>query len=139
MPGAFFLAFMNVMALTKYKELMKQGKKSAMPASMQPMLATLSEGITNDDRYLYEVKWDGYRIAAFVKKGKVRLHSRSGLNYTGRYPNVVKALKELKSDVVLDGEMVVFDENGRPTFNLVQLYNGHDTPSLMFCTSMGMM
>jgi bifunctional non-homologous end joining protein LigD len=128
MPGAFFLAFIHVMALTKYKELMKQGKKSAMPASMQPMLATLSEGIANDGRYLYEVKWDGYRIAAFVKKGKVRLHSRSGLNYTNRYPNVVKALKELKSDVVLDGEMVVFDENGRPTFNLVQLYNGHDTP-----------
>jgi bifunctional non-homologous end joining protein LigD len=108
-------------------KLIRQGIKAAMPDSIKPMLATLSEGMINDDRYLYEVKWDGYRITAFIKKDKVQLVSRGGKNYTNRYPPVLNALKSFKHDVILDGEMVVFDADGRPTFNLVQLYNGHDT------------
>lgn len=73
-----------------------------------------------------------YRINAFVKKGKVRLDSRGGLNYTERYPLIVDALKALKADVVLDGEMVVFDEDEKPDFNRVQLYNGHKNPISYF-------
>ncbi len=99
-----------------------------MPHSIRPMLATLSEGVINNEQYLYEVKWDGYRITAYVQKNKVRLESRGGLNYTSRYPLLVKALKALNRNMVLDGEVVVFDASGKPRFNLVQLYNEHDTP-----------
>lgn len=113
---------------TRLSKLIGLGKKSAMPVYIRPMLATLAENITNDDRYLYEVKWDGYRIAAFVKKGKVQLISRGGKNYTNKYPLVVDALRSFKHDVIFDGEMVVFDEEGKPNFNGVQLYNGHNTP-----------
>jgi bifunctional non-homologous end joining protein LigD len=113
---------------TQLRKLIRQGKRSAMPGNIRPMLATLAEGIANDDRYLYEVKWDGYRIAAFVKKGKVQLISRGGKNYTNKYPLVVDALRSLKHEIILDGEMVVFDEEGKPNFNRVQLYNGHNTP-----------
>jgi bifunctional non-homologous end joining protein LigD len=98
------------------------------PKRVQPMLATLSTGLVNNDAYGYEVKWDGYRIVAFVQKGKVRMDSRGGKDYTKRYPPVERALAELGHDVVLDGEMVVFDEEGRPSFNAVQLYNGHEQP-----------
>jgi len=65
---------------TPLSQLIRQGIRSTMPAYLRPMLATLSENIANDDRYLYEVKWDGYRMAAFVKKGKVQLISRGGKN-----------------------------------------------------------
>ncbi len=99
-----------------------------MPDAVRPMLATLSEGITNNEQYLYEVKWDGYRIIAFVNKKKLRLDSRGGLNYTNRYPLITDALRALNRNMILDGEVVVFDAAGHPRFNLVQLYNGQDTP-----------
>ena len=99
-----------------------------MPAQVMPMLATLTKELVNDTAYLYELKWDGYRIMAFVQKSRVRLDSRSGKDYTSRYPLVVKALKALKHQAVLDGEMVVLNENGLPDFGKVQLYNGHTTP-----------
>jgi bifunctional non-homologous end joining protein LigD len=104
------------------------GEEAAMPRRVQPMLATLSTGLVNDERYGYEVKWDGYRIIAFVERGTVRLDSRGGKDYTTKYPPIVDALKKLGHDAVLDGEIVVFDDSHRPSFNAVQLYNGHNKP-----------
>jgi bifunctional non-homologous end joining protein LigD len=111
-----------------WKTLVKKGKKSAMPSTIKPMLCTLLREPVFNDRLLYEVKWDGYRIIAFSQRKKVRLDSRSGLNYTSKYPPVVKALQDLPVDVLLDGEVVVLNEEGRPDFNAVQNYNGHDDP-----------
>lgn len=107
-----------------------------MPATVRPMLATLSEGLTNDERYVYEVKWDGYRIIAIVKNKKVTLYSRGGNDYTAKYPLVVEALHELNRDMILDGEMVVFDDQGHPSFNAVQLYNGRRSPINYYCFDM---
>lgn len=69
---------------------------------ISPMLCTLIKDPMDREDYLYEVKWDGYRILSFVEKGKVHLDSRSGLNYTAKYPSVGKALKSLKHDVIID-------------------------------------
>jgi bifunctional non-homologous end joining protein LigD len=63
-----------------------------------------------------------------MDKGKVRMDSRSALDYTKKYPPVAKALKELGHDAVLDGEVVVFNEEGKPDFDALQTFNGHDTP-----------
>lgn len=52
-------------------KLIKKGKKSALPATIEPMLASLSENVTNSELYQYEVKWDGYRIISYVKNGNV--------------------------------------------------------------------
>jgi bifunctional non-homologous end joining protein LigD len=108
--------------------LKRQGVKKAMPASVKPMLCTLTKDVVPDDDYLYEVKWDGYRIISYVKSDKVRMDSRSALDYTKKYPPVVKALKELGHDAVLDGEVVVFNEEGKPDFDALQTFNGHDSP-----------
>ena len=99
-----------------------------MPSKIAPMLATLTKTPLNDPDYLYEIKWDGYRIIAYADGKKVQLHSRSSLDYTCKYPPIAKALKDLKHKVVLDGEVVVFNEEGRPDFDTLQNYNGHDTP-----------
>jgi bifunctional non-homologous end joining protein LigD len=60
------------------------------------------------------------------------MHSRSGLDYTLKYPNVSKAVKATGHKMVLDGEMVVFKENGLPDFNALQNYNGKETP-ISYC------
>lgn len=103
-----------------------------MPAHMSPMLCTLVKDPLDSEDYLYEVKWDGYRIVSFVEKGKVHMDSRSGLNYTAKYPPVEKALKSLKHDVIIDGEVVVFNQEEKPDFDALQLYNGHDSP-IRYC------
>jgi bifunctional non-homologous end joining protein LigD len=109
-------------------ELRSKGIRKAMPKSVKPMLCTLTKEVIADSDYLYEVKWDGYRIISYLDGGKVRMDSRSALDYTKKYPPVAKALAALGHDAVLDGEVVVFNEEGKPDFDSLQTYNGHDTP-----------
>jgi bifunctional non-homologous end joining protein LigD len=109
-------------------ELKKHGIKKSMPKSVKPMLCTLTKEVVPDEDYLYELKWDGYRIISYIDGGKVRMDSRSALDYTKKYPPVAKALKELGHDAVLDGEVVVFNGEGKPDFDALQTFNGHDTP-----------
>lgn len=109
-------------------ELIAQGIKRAMPKTIKPMLCSLTKDVVRDDEYLYEIKWDGYRIVSFIADKKVRMNSRSALDYTHKYPPVAKALKELGHDTVLDGEVVVFNDDGKPDFDALQTYNGHHTP-----------
>jgi len=111
---------------------MVKRSEDPMPEHANPMLCTLVREVPELEDYLYEIKWDGYRIIAYLQKGKVRLASRSGLDYTRKYPPIEKALKSLKHDVVIDGEVVVFNEEGKPDFDALQKYNGHGT-SISYC------
>lgn len=86
-----------------------------------PMKATLGTMPTSDEGWAYEIKWDGYRTLAFVEDGRVRLQSSNLIDVTHKYPE----LAELASSVaarraVLDAEMVVLDDLGRPRFELIQ-------------------
>lgn len=103
-----------------------------MPTYIRPMLCTLVRIPFDDPEYLFEIKWDGYRIVSSVVDGKVRMNSRSGLDYTSRYPTIEKALKQLGHDVLIDGEVVVFGADDKPDFDAVQLYNGHET-EISYC------
>jgi bifunctional non-homologous end joining protein LigD len=118
--------------LKKTENLVKSGVRSKMPGSIAPMLCTLTRDVVQDEKYLYELKWDGYRIISSVEKGRVSMNSRSALDYTHKYPVVAKALAALKHNVVVDGEVVVFNGQGLPDFDALQLYDGHDTP-LTYC------
>src|SRR3954464_1320038 len=97
-----------------------------------PMLCTLVKEPPADPDYLFEMKWDGYRIISYVENGKVRMDSRSGLDYTSKYPPIAGALSSLGHDVILDGEVVVFNAAGKPDFDALQVYNGHSTP-IQYC------
>ena len=66
-----------------------------MPQSISPMLCLLTREPVNDPAYLFEIKWDGYRIISYVNNGTVRMDSRSALDYTKKYPPIVAALKAL--------------------------------------------
>ena len=95
----------------------------AFPSDMEPMLATPIGEPFNKPGWLYEIKWDGYRILAFKYKNNVILRSGSGLDCTDRYPAVVKSLKKIISDFVIDGQVVAFDENGKISFDALQRAN----------------
>lgn len=112
--------------------LIKQGKRETLPKSISPMLCTLTKAHVDDAAFLYEIKWDGYPIISYVNKGKVRMDSRSALDYTKKYPPLISDLKDLKHDIVLDGEVVVFNKEGMPDFDALQKYNGHNTP-ITYC------
>jgi bifunctional non-homologous end joining protein LigD len=106
------------------EEIFKRGKKSAFPEKILPMLATKIKEPFNNPDWIYEVKWDGYRIIAHIKNKKVVLHSRSAQDYTRQYAPVAEALKEFDHDAVVDGEVVVLNDKGFPDFDALQKFDG---------------
>jgi bifunctional non-homologous end joining protein LigD len=72
--------------------------------------------------WIYEIKWDGYRAIAEVNKAEVKLYSRNGNSFLSAYPEVVEALSKMKLNAVLDGEIVVLNEEGNPDFQKLQYY-----------------
>jgi DNA ligase D-like protein (predicted ligase) len=88
-----------------------------------PMLLLKSETLPEDGaRWVYELKLDGYRAIGFKAGGRLQLRSRNDNNFNQRYPAVVRGLERLPDETVVDGEVVAFDEEGRPSFNLLQNY-----------------
>lgn len=85
----------------------------------QPMLATPWPDAFDDDGWWFEVKWDGYRAIVGNDGGRLRARSRRGLDLLGRFPEVSKL--PIPDDVVLDGEVIAFDDEGRPSFQLLQM------------------
>ncbi len=87
------------------------------------MLAQLTDLPAFDDpAWLFELKWDGYRAVAEVRKKVSLLYSRNGLSFDKAYPKVFDALKTIKHETILDGEIVVFDDEGQPSFQMLQNY-----------------
>jgi len=106
--------------------------KIRMPEHVDPMLCTLVKEPIDSEEYLYELKWDGYRMISRVEGSTVRMNSRSGLDYTSKYPLIAEALQRLGHDLMIDGEVVVLNEDGKPDFDTLQLYNGKRTP-IRYC------
>ncbi|MDB5271886.1 MAG: ligD [Chitinophagaceae bacterium] len=86
------------------------------------MLAKTGDKPFSDLQWLFEVKWDGYRAVAEIQKQHIKLYSRNGLSFENKYHDVVTALQEIKHNMVLDGEIVVLDEEAKPNFQLLQHY-----------------
>jgi bifunctional non-homologous end joining protein LigD len=94
---------------------------SRLPSSiLRPMLATLIDAPFDDPAWVFEAKWDGFRVVARVEHGVVTLRSRNGKDVTAAYPDVVSALTRIKHLAVIDGELVALDRQGRSRFQLLQ-------------------
>ena len=84
-------------------------------------LATLSLEIPKSKDWLFEIKYDGYRILSFLQNGKTKLVTRNGQDYTKKFTNISDSLNKIRcSSCILDGEVVAFDEYGRSDFGLLQ-------------------
>lgn len=94
---------------------------SSMPRNIHPQLATLVDTAPDTADWLHELKFDGYRILAFKQGKNVRLMTRNQNNWTDSFKNVAHAIKNLAAkNIVLDGEMVLLDEDGKSSFQLLQ-------------------
>lgn len=99
----------------------KGAKRKAQPDFISPMLPVLVAVPPSGEAWLHEVKLDGYRIEVVVKGGKVRLRTRTGLDWTDRFPAVAAAAATLPvEDCTIDGEVVVEDKNGVSDFSALQ-------------------
>jgi DNA ligase D-like protein (predicted ligase) len=96
------------------------------------MLLLRTDSLPSGEQWVYELKLDGYRAVAFKRNGDVRLRSRNDHDFNARYPAVVKALGKLPDDTVIDGEVVAFDEEGRPSFNALQNYGSAAAPVVYY-------
>lgn len=95
-----------------------RARKAGLPRTLEPELATPAKAPPGGAEWLHEIKYDGYRFLSFIREGKVRLISRSGKDWTGKFSRVVAALEALNlPDSVLDGEIAAVEESGKTRFN----------------------
>jgi bifunctional non-homologous end joining protein LigD len=96
-------------------------RKGILPAFLEPSLPQQTDKAPSGPKWVHEIKYDGYRIQARIEGRNVRLLTRTGLDWTSRFPTIAAALKDLGlSSALLDGEIVVEDSAGIPSFSLLQ-------------------
>jgi bifunctional non-homologous end joining protein LigD len=107
--------------------------RSPWPERIDAMLATKITAPFDDSEFIYEIKWDGYRIIAYKQREVVKLRSRSFDNYSRIYTSITSELKKIPFSFIMDGEVVMVDEQGKPSFDLLQQVKSRGTDRLMYC------
>ncbi len=111
------------------------GKAAALPALLKPQLATLVDSVPSQtEDWLYEVKFDGYRLLARIDGGSVRLFTRNGHDWSAKLPHLVKAFLAfpVRSEWI-DGEIVLMADNGVPSFQALQgAFSENHTEDIVF-------
>lgn len=96
-------------------------KADPIPRDAKPMLTTLVDEPFDDDRWLFELKWDGYRAIGVIEPGKVTLTSRTGKDLTHQFREMESLVESFRSlPIVVDGELCVLDKDGKPDFQALQ-------------------
>ncbi|QQX75491.1 MULTISPECIES: DNA ligase D [Aequorivita] len=133
------------------KKVAKPGKLKPLNTKtyIEPMLASTGKKIFKDPDWVFELKWDGYRVLANIQDGHVELYSRNGISYNKKFASIKKELENVSNDCILDGEVVLVNKKGNSDFQKLQNYdagtsgdqlkyyvfdllhlNGHDTLGL---------
>ena len=100
---------------------------------IKPMTATLSDNPAfNHEDWLFEIKWDGYRAIAEVGTNPVRFYSRNGIAFDKAYTKIHKELERIETPAIIDGEIVVFDETGKPNFQKMQNYSSNKSLPIQY-------
>ena len=111
-----------------------------MPKDVEPMLATLVDEVPTDEQnWIYEIKWDGYRALAYLNKGVIEIRSRNNKSFNGKFYPVHDALNKWSGgssperiNAVVDGEIVVVNDEGMPDFGDLQLWRSEADGQLVF-------
>jgi bifunctional non-homologous end joining protein LigD len=113
---------MNAMPVQRREaeKLAPAGKREALPDKLEPMHAELAQAPFNKPDWMWEPKLDGYRTLVFLKEDQVSMRSRRGLELAKTFPGLAAELGKQGTSMVLDGEIVAFDESGKPSFNALQ-------------------
>src|SRR6516164_4954199 len=106
--------------------------KDPMPRKVKPMLATPVDRPFDRPGWLFEIKWDGWRVLAEIEDGRVNIYSRASLSFNERFPTLVESLQSFRHDALLDGEVVVVDPQGQPNLQLLQHYSKDPQGQLVY-------
>ena len=117
---------------TSPDKVITEGKRAKFPAKLSPMLATLVDKPFHEEGWQYEIKWDGYRAVALCNKNKVELKSRNDKSFNEKFYPVHKAVQEWYINAVVDGEIVVLDENGKSNFGALQNWRSEADGEIYF-------
>jgi ATP-dependent DNA ligase len=96
------------------------------------MLLLRTDRLPAGQEWLYEIKLDGYRALAIKTSGKLQLRSRNDNDFTQRYPSIAAGLQKMPDETVIDGEIVALDEQGHPSFNMLQNYGSSKAPLIYY-------
>lgn len=107
-------------------------KKSKLPSDIKPMLATLIDKPTDQRGWLYEVKWDGFRAITYLNEGSVDIRSRNNKDFNKKFYPLYQAAKDWNVNAVVDGEIIVVNENGKPDFNALQEWRSEADGELVY-------
>lgn len=141
------LSGLTVTELTKPRRQssLRSAKKLKEQKRIEPMLATPVSTPPTGSKWIHELKYDGYRISLLKKEEEVQLYSRNGHDYTHLFPEIVLSARHLPiANCQLDGEVVVLDEEGKPSFRKLQQrsklsrkndidFASLNSPSTFFC------
>ena len=114
------------------KRKLRDQPKSSLPHDLKPMLATITEEPFNNSEWQFEIKWDGYRSLAYLDKGSVQLRSRNNLSFNQKYPRITEALKKWPVNAVVDGEIVVLNNEGKSDFKALQEWQYQQSGEMFF-------
>jgi bifunctional non-homologous end joining protein LigD len=107
-------------------------KRSPIPKDIKPMLATLVDTPADEDGWLYEVKWDGYRALSYLHDGEVEIKSRNNKPFNAKFYPIHQELLKWKMNAVLDGEILVVNDKGFPDFDALQLWRSEADGELVY-------
>jgi len=133
-PESFRQKKLNQIRLreTMESEELQDAPLEPMPHNLKPMLATLVKEPFDHPDWLFEVKWDGYRAVAEIRDGTVSLYSRNGTSFEKKFFPIAESLRKFGFEAVLDGEIVVVDDQGQPDFQLLQHYQDSGSGHLLY-------
>ena len=112
---------------------LSEAKDEKLPGFIPPMAATLADKAFRDEDWLFEIKWDGYRIEAVVKDGTARIFTRNGNDGETYFPKLLtKATWIEAQEAIVDGEVVAIGEDGLPDFSLLQELTTNSSARLVY-------
>lgn len=112
--------------------LLKKAPKQKFFNKVEPMLATLVDKPFDDEGWIYEIKWDGYRAVAFMNKGEVEFKSRNDKSFNEKFYPLYESLKAWGINAVVDGEVVVVNEQGVANFGALQNWRSEADGELLY-------
>ncbi len=119
-------------AIPAVETLLAQAPKNKMPSGITPMLATLVDKPFEEEGWIFEVKWDGYRCLAFINAGKVQLLSRNNKSFDDKFYPVHQQLAKWKINAVVDGEVLVLNNDGISNFGDLQNWRSEADGELVY-------
>ncbi|WP_312195044.1 DNA ligase D [Epilithonimonas vandammei] len=96
------------------------------------MLCKVSDKAFDDKDWAFEIKWDGYRAIADLSKDELRLYSRNGIDFSQKFKKIAHSLNLQEHPMILDGEIVAYDDKGKPNFQWLQKIGDHPNLALTF-------